>query len=106
VIDVGTNSIKFRVAERGSDREWRPVVDRSVITRLGQGMSAAGAISADAATRTADVVAEMADEARRTGARAIAAIGTAGLRTAANCDAVLATIRERSGIAVEVISEE
>jgi exopolyphosphatase/guanosine-5'-triphosphate,3'-diphosphate pyrophosphatase len=103
VIDVGTNSVKFRVAER-EDGGWRPVVDRAEVTRLGEGMHAGGEISSAAATRTADAIAGMAEEARRDGAQEIAAVGTAGLRTATNSDAVLATIQERSGVTVEVIS--
>jgi exopolyphosphatase/guanosine-5'-triphosphate,3'-diphosphate pyrophosphatase len=103
VIDVGTNSVKFRVAER-EDGGWRPVVDRAEVTRLGEGLHAGAEISSAAAARTADAIAGMAEEARRVGAREIAAVGTAGLRAATNSDAVLATIEERSGVTVEVIS--
>jgi len=103
VIDVGTNSVKFRVAER-EDGGWRPVVDRAEVTRLGEGLHEGGEISSAAAARTADVIAVMAAEARRDGAKEIAAVGTAGLRAATNGDAVLATIEERSGVTVEVVS--
>jgi len=103
VIDVGTNSVKFRVAER-EDGGWRPVVDRAEVTRLGEGLLAGGEISSAAAERTAEAIAGMAEEARRDGAKQIEAVGTAGLRAATNSDAVLATIEERSGVAVEVIS--
>jgi exopolyphosphatase/guanosine-5'-triphosphate,3'-diphosphate pyrophosphatase len=48
----------------------------------------------------------MAEEARRNGAVAIVAVGTAGLRIAANREAVLGEIRARSGVVVEVISGE
>jgi len=106
VIDVGTNSVKLRVADRAADGEWRPVVDRSEVTRLGEGMNADGTISAAAAARTADEVAGMADESKRQNVREIVTIGTAALRAATNRDDVLATIRERSGLAVEVISED
>jgi exopolyphosphatase/guanosine-5'-triphosphate,3'-diphosphate pyrophosphatase len=105
VIDVGTNSVKFRVAER-SDSGCRLVVDRAEVTRLGEGLHDGGEISSAAATRTADAIAAMADEAHRDGAVQIAAVGTAGLRAATNSDAVLATIKERSGIDVDVISGE
>src|SRR4029077_13448763 len=88
VIDVGTNSVKFRVAER-EDGGWRPVVDRAEVTRLGGGMHGGGEISPAAAARTADAIVGMAEEARRDGAKEIAAVGTAGLRTATNSDAVL-----------------
>jgi exopolyphosphatase/guanosine-5'-triphosphate,3'-diphosphate pyrophosphatase len=46
----------------------------------------------------------MADEARKHGARAIAAVGTAGLRNASNAAEVIAAIRARAGVVVEVIS--
>ncbi|HJX07858.1 MAG TPA: Ppx/GppA family phosphatase [Actinomycetota bacterium] len=103
MIDVGTNSVKLRVAERHGD-DWTAVVDRAEVTRLGEGVLARGAIASVAAARTADAIASMAEEASREHVRAIAAIGTAGLRAATNRDEVLATIRERSGLDVEVIS--
>jgi exopolyphosphatase/guanosine-5'-triphosphate,3'-diphosphate pyrophosphatase len=93
------------VAER-SDSGCRLVVDRAEVTRLGEGLHDGGEISSAAATRTADAIAAMADEAHRDGAVQIAAVGTAGLRAATNSDAVLATIKERSGIDVDVISGE
>jgi exopolyphosphatase/guanosine-5'-triphosphate,3'-diphosphate pyrophosphatase len=48
----------------------------------------------------------MAGEARRNGARAIAAVGTAGLRIARNGASVVAAIHTRTGVAIEVISGE
>ena len=45
----------------------------------------------------------MVDEAKRHGVRAIAAVGTAGLRIASNRNAVLATIESRTGVHIEVI---
>ena len=41
VIDAGTNSTKFHVAEIDPDSgAWRTVVDRAVVTRLGEGLEA------------------------------------------------------------------
>jgi exopolyphosphatase/guanosine-5'-triphosphate,3'-diphosphate pyrophosphatase len=56
--------------------------------------------------RTAAAIAGMADEAKRHGVRAIAAVGTAGLRIATNGDAVVDAIEKRSGVHIEVISGE
>ncbi|HEX5936343.1 MAG TPA: Ppx/GppA family phosphatase [Actinomycetota bacterium] len=106
VIDVGTNSVKFHIGERGGAGTWRSVVDRAEMTRLGEGMERSGEISAEAAGRTAETIAEMVDEARRHGVRAIVAAGTAGMRNARNRDSVVETIRRRSGVTVEVISGE
>ena len=64
---------------------WRTVVDRAEVTRLGEGLTATGRLDA-ARDRAhgATAIAGMADEARRLGAVAIAAVGTAGLRIAPN----------------------
>jgi exopolyphosphatase/guanosine-5'-triphosphate,3'-diphosphate pyrophosphatase len=106
VIDAGTNSIKFHVGERGSDGTWRAVVDRAELTRLGEGLEESGEISPAALERTATAIAGMAEEARREGALAIAAVGTAGLRIARNRDVVIAAIAARTGVTVEVIPGE
>jgi len=103
VIDMGTNSVKFHVGERGADGSWRTVVDRSEMTRLGENLHETGEISDAATARTADAIAGMVDEARRLGVRAIVAVGTAGMRIAQNSDDVVRTIRERTGITIEVI---
>jgi exopolyphosphatase/guanosine-5'-triphosphate,3'-diphosphate pyrophosphatase len=99
VVDVGTNSVKFHVGER-IPGGWRAVVDRAEITRLGEGLAEHGEIAPAAVERTA---AGMAEEARRAGVLAIAAVGTAGLRIARNGDDVVAAIRARSGVTVDVI---
>jgi exopolyphosphatase/guanosine-5'-triphosphate,3'-diphosphate pyrophosphatase len=106
VIDVGTNSVKFQVAERQADGSWRPIVDRAEITRLGEGLEEAGEIIPAALERTIVAIAGMVDEAKRQGARAIAAVGTAGLRMARNSAEVLATVRRRTGVDIDVISGE
>jgi exopolyphosphatase/guanosine-5'-triphosphate,3'-diphosphate pyrophosphatase len=103
VIDVGTNSVKFHIGERRADGSWRTVVDRSEITRLGEGLGEAGELGDEPMRRTADVIADMVEEARRAGVAAIAAVGTAGLRMASNSRAFVEAVRERTGIEVEVI---
>jgi exopolyphosphatase / guanosine-5'-triphosphate,3'-diphosphate pyrophosphatase len=106
VIDVGTNSVKFHVGERGPDGRWRAVVDRAELTRLGEGLGARGVIAAEPLERTVAAVAAMAEEARRHRARATAAVGTAGLRIARNREEVIAAIAARAGLRVEVIEGE
>jgi exopolyphosphatase / guanosine-5'-triphosphate,3'-diphosphate pyrophosphatase len=106
VIDVGTNSVKLFVAEHSADGEWTTVVDRSEITRLGEGLAETGRLSDEAAARTLEAIAAMADEARRDEAEAIATVATAGLRIAADSERHIAAVRERTGLQVEVISGE
>jgi exopolyphosphatase/guanosine-5'-triphosphate,3'-diphosphate pyrophosphatase len=104
VIDVGTNSVKLHVAERRADGEWRVLADRAEITRLGEGLADAGRLGDEPMTRTGAAIAAMADEAGGHGVHAIAAVGTAALRTAPNRAALLDAVREHAGVEVEVIS--
>ena len=108
VIDAGTNSIKFHVAELDANGRgpWRTVVDRAVVTRLGEELEATGEIGAKPLERTVRVISEMADEARLLDVQGIAAVGTAGARLARNRADLVATVRARSGLALEVISGE
>ena len=106
VIDAGTHSIKFHIAEHDAGGMWRSVVDRAELTRLGEGLAQQGRIIDAALERTAAAIAGMVNEARRYAVRAIAAVGTAGLRSAANAGEVVAAIEARSGVHIEVISGE
>lgn len=104
VIDCGTNSIKFNISERRPDGSWQAIVDRGEVTRLGEGIRETGAIAPAAVERTVEAIAGMADEARRHGASSLVAVGTMGMRTATNSEDFIARVRERCGVAIEVIS--
>ncbi len=106
VIDVGTNSVKFHVAERQPDGSWRRVVDRAVMTRLGEGADEHGSIQPEPLERTANAVRDMVDEARREGALAIAAVGTAQFRIAPNGRDAVDQIKAVARVEVGVISGE
>jgi exopolyphosphatase/guanosine-5'-triphosphate,3'-diphosphate pyrophosphatase len=106
VIDAGTNSIKFHIGERDRKGRWRTVADRAELTRLGEGLAQQGVIIDAALERTVAAIAGMVEEAKRHGVRAIAAVGTAGLRIAKNGKEVVAAIEKRAGVHVEVISGE
>jgi exopolyphosphatase/guanosine-5'-triphosphate,3'-diphosphate pyrophosphatase len=102
-LDVGTNSVKLHVGERSPDGSWLAVADRVEITRLGEGRDAAGRLGAEPIARTVEAIAGMVEEARGHGSVAIAAVGTAGLRSAPNAAELLDAVRERTGVEIEVI---
>ncbi len=106
VIDVGTNSVKFHVGERDASNVWRRIVDRAVVTRLGEGLVQGGGIGAGPRDRTATAIADMVREALDLDVVAIVAVGTAGLRAAANSSEVINAFRERAGITVTTITGE
>jgi exopolyphosphatase/guanosine-5'-triphosphate,3'-diphosphate pyrophosphatase len=106
VIDVGTNSVKFHIGQRDPSGRWRAIVDRAEMTRLGQGLDANNVILTEPLERTLAAIVGMVEEARRHNVRAIAAVGTAGLRIARNRDEVIAAIKAGTGLMVEVIEGE
>ena len=106
VVDVGTNSVKLLLGEVGADGQWQTIADRAEITRLGEGLSETGRLDPAAVERTTGAIAAMADEARQNGAEAIAAVGTAGLRSATDSAEFVDEVQARSGLQIEVISGE
>src|SRR5207247_1639391 len=106
VIDVGTNSVKFVIGERGADGEWGTVVDRAEVTRLGEGLDRTGELNEDPIRRTVEAIGDMAEEAERQTVAAIAAAGTAGVRMARNREAFVEAVQERTGVEVEIISAD
>ena len=106
VIDAGTNSIKFHMAERLSDGTWKTLVDRAEVTRMGEGFGQERVITPAALERAVTAIQGMVDEAKRHEVLALAAVGTAGLRIASNGPDVVAAIAARTGVSIEVISGE
>ena len=107
VIDAGTNSVKFDVAERSPDGTPAPGRrpggahaarrgPRSDRRDLGRGDRRGPRTPSRAWSPRRDEL----------GARALVAVGTAGLRIARNGADVVAAIRERTGVEIEVISGE
>lgn len=104
VIDVGTNSVKFHLAERGADGAWCCLADRVEVTRLGEGLQATGGcFTPSAMQRTIDAIAVMVAEARQHHVDGLAAVGTMGLRTAGNRAEFIDALEQRCGLRVEVI---
>jgi exopolyphosphatase / guanosine-5'-triphosphate,3'-diphosphate pyrophosphatase len=106
VIDVGTNSVKFHIAELEPDGKWRTVLDRAEVTRLGEGLDEAGRLGAEPIRRTADAISAMVGEARGQGVEGIAAVGTAGLRIAPNAAELIDAVEAETGLGIEVIPGE
>nr|WP_300045015.1 Ppx/GppA family phosphatase [uncultured Nocardioides sp.] len=104
VLDVGTNSVKFALGRRDEAGTPRIETETAVVTRLGEGLVAAGGLTAASMGRTVDAIEDLVDDARRGGPLDIVAVGTAGLRQASNRDEFLTAVHGRCGVTVEVIS--
>ncbi|MEM7222481.1 MAG: Ppx/GppA phosphatase family protein [Pseudomonadota bacterium] len=102
-IDLGTNNCRLLVA-RPAKRGFQVVDAFSRIVRLGEGLTRRGALSEEAMERALGALNICAGKIERRGARHVRAVATEACRQAANCDDFLARVRDRTGIALEIIS--
>ena len=104
-IDCGTNSIRLLIADvEGSN--FREVFRDMEIVRLGQGVDKTGQFHPDAIVRTLAAVDKYALEIAKRGVEKIRFCATSATRDAANRDLFIDGVKERLGIAPEVIPGE
>jgi len=106
VIDIGTNSIRLVVAETLPEGGYRMLDDEKLMARLGNGLATTGSIAQESIQVAADGIHRMRHIADGYGVSVIRAIATAAIRDAHNGDEAVKTIEARSGVTVEIISEE
>jgi len=104
VIDVGSNSVKFYVCRRMKDGSIQTLIDKSSISRLGEGLMETGRIHEASLERNARAVSEFAAEARENGVEKIVGVGTMALRSAENGHDFVSRVRELSGVEIKMIS--
>lgn len=106
VIDIGTNSVKYLLAEIEGKKEPSILKDVQVITKLGEGMRKTGVISSLAAIRTSDSIKDFVLDAVKEGAKDIRLVGTMALRTASNADEFVEKMRAATGLRIDILSGE
>jgi exopolyphosphatase / guanosine-5'-triphosphate,3'-diphosphate pyrophosphatase len=102
-LDLGTNNCRLLVA-RPAGVGFRVVDAFSRIVRLGEGLSATGALSEEAMERTLDALRVCA---AKISARSVAGaryVATEACRRAANCEDFLARVEGEVGLEIEIIS--
>jgi exopolyphosphatase / guanosine-5'-triphosphate,3'-diphosphate pyrophosphatase len=102
-LDLGTNNCRLLVARPGGPG-FRVVDAFSRIVRLGEGLSAAGSLSAAAMDRTIEALKICASKMRRHRVTHVRSVATEACRRAGNCTAFLARVREETGIEIETIT--
>ena len=104
VIDIGSNSIKMRLADvvNGKVNVFR---DETEVVRLGRGMSKSGSLSEESMKLSCNTVAKMVRKAKKSNAK-IFIVGTMALRTAKNSDKFAKMIKDRTGHEIHIFSGE
>ncbi len=102
-LDLGTNNCRLLIASpRG--RSFRVFDAFSRIVRLGEGVTATGALSDAAMERTIDALKICAEKIARRGVTRQRCIATQACRAASNGAAFLDRVREETGLQFEIIS--
>ncbi|MBQ9419251.1 MAG: Ppx/GppA family phosphatase [Synergistaceae bacterium] len=104
VIDIGSNSIKMRVARIARGKIY-VIKDETEVVRLGRGMSITGSLSYESMKISCSTVARMVKAAEKLGAN-IFIVGTMALRTAKNSDEFITMIKQATGFDVHIFSGE
>jgi len=103
VIDIGSNSTHLLVGEIVGVR-LLPRADLAVKIPLGATVDGTGAIGPECTERLHAALATLADAARAAGAHHVRVLATEPFRRAVDAAAVMAAIRERHGLRIEVLS--
>ncbi len=105
VIDVGSNSIKLLVADRGRDGRLAEVLSHTIEARISKGIgSEHPQLSAEGMERGLAAIEAIADDARNAGADRIHAVATSAVRDASNGQEFREALRARSGLDLRVLS--
>ncbi len=104
-IDCGTNSIRLLIADADPEQgTLTDVVRRMLVVRLGQGVDRTGEFAPEALARTLAATDEYAAQCREHGVEAVRFVATSATRDARNRDEFIDGVRDRLGVAPEVIS--
>jgi exopolyphosphatase / guanosine-5'-triphosphate,3'-diphosphate pyrophosphatase len=104
VIDVGSNSIKLLVADKGSDGPVE-VASRTLEVRISQGISSERPhLSLDGIERGIVAVLTLATEARVRGAEKIVAVATSAVRDASNGQEFHDRARTGAGVSLRILT--
>ena len=104
VIDIGSNTIKILLGERGSEG-LTILLDRTVECRISAGMYAGPPqLTEEAMDAAASAVAGLFESAKEFSPDAIEVIATSAVRDAGNRDSFRRRIRERTGLSLKVLS--
>lgn len=103
-VDIGSNSIRYMVADVSEAGRLSTVAEGRQVTRLGESVFNTGKVSAEAIVSVSAVLARMAAAWRQTEPLAVRAVATAAIRDASNGDEFVEAASTAAGVQIETIS--
>jgi len=105
-IDVGSNSVLLQIVETHDGKITRTIASHESTPRISEGLKDIRLISKEASKRLVDALTEFKSICDLHNAAQISCYGTSALREALNSRDVISSIKEKTGITIEVISGE
>ena len=102
-IDIGSNSVRLKIARLHAGRLKKIHEDREV-TRLGEGVFSSGLLSPESMSQTVRVLRRFNRAIQECGADSIKVVATAALRDARNSRIFLEWVRSTTGWTIEIIT--
>src|SRR5215467_642735 len=102
-IDIGSNSVRLKVARLVGHR-LREIVEDREVTRLGESVFRTGFLSPEAMESTIKVLRRFHRTVQREGADVVRVVATSALRDARNSRAFLEWVRSATGWDIDIIS--
>ena len=106
VLDIGSNTVLITVGRKNSDTEVEILWDEGQVVRMSEGLKDGGNLKPEAKQRVLAALEKFRDIARKHGANAIQAAGTAAFRRAADGSAFAGEILDKLGIPVRILTGE
>ena len=106
-IDLGTNTVRYLLVEiDGRRARWLVIDQDQRVTRLGEGLAAAGRHGGAAMARPGAAVHQYAERARRLGAAEVRVVATSAVREAVNGREFAAGLERTTGVRIAIVSGE
>jgi exopolyphosphatase/guanosine-5'-triphosphate,3'-diphosphate pyrophosphatase len=103
-IDIGTNTIRLLIADIETNGEFKRILQRMEITRLGENFVKGRGILQDAIKRSIEVLEEYSNLIKKYNAKKTFAVATSVFREANNSDGFLKRAYKSTGLEIRVIS--
>jgi len=105
-IDIGSNTVRMLIMEECPGGPLREIDSDRKIIRLGEGIDKQKRLLPHRIDIALEVLAEYAEKFKRYGDIPVRAVATSAVREASNKDEFLRLVKEKTGLAIEVISWE
>jgi exopolyphosphatase/guanosine-5'-triphosphate,3'-diphosphate pyrophosphatase len=106
VLDVGSNTVHLLVVDAHRGGHPTPMTSDKVDLRLAEHLDATGSLTRAGSDALVDAVQRASAAAAAAGCGDLLAFATSALRDASNSAAVLARVRDRTGVALQVLPGE